>query len=271
MRMRKSTRLAAAGATVVLVAAGVAVASMSGGTAQAATTTGGVKIAYYDQWSVYQNAYYLRNVDTTGVASKLDYLLYDFVNIDPVNLTCFEATKATDPDPAGENDPNAGDGAEDQYADYQMAIAAGNSVDGVGDTNNQPLQGNFNQLKKLKAKHPNLKVLLSIGGWTYSKYFSDVAKTAASRQKFVSSCLDMFIKGNLPVQGGFGGTSTAAGIFDGFDIDWEYPGSSGGHLGNHVDPTNDPANFTALLAEFRNELNTYGSANGGKHMYLTAA
>jgi chitinase len=268
-RTRRTAAVVLAGALVATAAAIPAL--LTGGSVAQAATTGGVKFAYYDQWSVYQNAYYLRNVDASGVAGKLDYLLYDFENIDPVNLTCFEATKATDPDPGGENDPNAGDGAEDQYADYQMAIAAGNSVDGVGDTNNQPLQGNFNQLKKLKAKHPNLKILLSLGGWTYSKYFSDVAKTAASRQKFVSSCITMFLDGNIPASGGFGGPGTAAGIFDGFDIDWEYPGSSGGHLGNHVDPVNDPANFTALLAEFRNELNTYGAAHGGKHYALTAA
>jgi chitinase len=267
LRRRPAWAAGALGALVAVAAALPAVLATGGSVANAATS-GGVKFAYYDQWSVYQNAFYLKSLDTEGIAGKLDFLLYDFENIDPTNLTCFEATKATDPDPAGENDPNAGDGAEDQYADYQMAIAAGNSVDGVGDTNNQPLQGNFNQLKKLKAKYPNLKILLSLGGWTYSKYFSDVAKTSASRQKFVGSCIDMFLRGNIPAAGGFGGAGTAAGIFDGFDIDWEYPGSSGGHLGNHVDPTNDPANFTALLSEFRTELNSYG---GSKHYYLTAA
>jgi chitinase len=80
----------------------------------------------------------------------------------------------------------------------------------------------------------------------------------------------MFIKGNLPEQGGYGGTGSAAGIFDGFDIDWEYPGSPGGHVGNHYS-ADDKANYTKLLAEFRTELDAYGAANGGKHMMLTAA
>src|SRR5699024_12411995 len=115
----------------------------------------------------------------------------------------------------------------------------------------QPLAGNFNQLRQLKAKHPDLKVLVSIGGWTYSKYFSDAAETDDSREHFVSSCLDMFLKGDLPsdLQGGQnGGDAAAAGIFDGIDIDWEYPGSDAGHTGNHYSD-DDPENFTKLLAE----------------------
>jgi len=238
-------------------------------TTGAAATSGGLKVAYYDQWSIYQNAYYLKNVDQSGAASKLNYLIYDFENIDPSNLTCFEATKATDPDPAGENDPNAGDGAEDQFADYQKSFDSTISVDGTSDVYNQPIAGNFHQLQELKKKNPNLKVLLSIGGWTYSKYFSDVAATSASRQKFVSSCINMFIKGNIPASGGYGGNGTAAGIFDGFDIDWEYPASTAGHLGNHESAA-DKANYTALLQEFRTELNAQGSADG-KTYALSAA
>ena len=266
MRLSKHSALAVGAASALLLGAISVVTSQS---ASAAGGSGGITVAYYDQWSIYQNAYYLKNLDTSGAANKLNYLIYDFENIDPVNLTCFEATKATNPDPAGESDPNAGDGAEDSFADYQKSFDATISVNGTADVFNQPIAGNFHQLQELKAKHPNLKILLSLGGWTYSKYFSDAAATSASRQKLVSSCISMFINGNLPSQGGFGGNATAANIFDGFDIDWEYPGSNGGHLGNHVSP-NDTANYTALLQEFRNELNTAGAANG-KTYALTAA
>jgi chitinase len=255
-----------AGAVAAFLGAGPADASSAA--PKAASSSGGVKIAYYDQWSVYGNAFYPKALDTRGIAGKLDILNYSFENIDPVNLTCFEATKASDS--TNENDPNAGDGAGDAFADYQKSFGADISVNGTADAWNQPIVGNFNQLKELKAKYPNLKILVSLGGWTYSKYFSDAAATDASRKKLVSSCIDMFIKGNLPVQGGFGGPGTAAGIFDGFDIDWEYPGSPSGHVGNHYSAA-DTANFTALLAEFRSELNAYGSANGGKKMLLTAA
>jgi chitinase len=225
---------------------------------------GDKNIIYFDQWSIYQNAYYLRDLDR--YADDIDVINYDFANIDPNSKTCFEATKASTPDPGGESDPNAGDGAGDAFADYQKSFGADISVDGTADTYDQPIVGNFNQLKELKARHPNLKVVMSIGGWTYSKYFSDAAATAASRQKFVSSCIDMFIKGNIPAAGGYGGPGTAAGIFDGFDIDWEYPASDAGHVGNHYSP-DDTANYTALLAEFRSELD----ALGGQHYLLTAA
>ncbi|WP_308190609.1 glycosyl hydrolase family 18 protein [Streptomyces sp. HPF1205] len=267
------------GALAVVLNGPAAQATPAAKTQTAAATSGGIKVAYYDQWSIYQNAFYPKALDTEGLAGKLDYLIYDFENIDPANLTCFEATKATDPDPGGESDPNAGDGAGDQFADYQKTFDGSISVDGSSDTWNQPLAGNFHQLQELKKKYPHLKILLSLGGWTYSKYFSDVAATSASRQKFVSSCVDMFIKGDIPASGGYGGPGTAAGIFDGFDIDWEYPASPAGHLGNHYSP-NDTANYTALLAEFRSELDAQGAAGGtsqaggsggGKRYTLSAA
>ena len=112
-------------------------------------------------------------------AGKLDFLNYAFANIHPTDHTCFMANKAASQD---ENNPNAGDGAGDAFADYGKSYGADISVDGVGDVWNQPIQGNFNQLKKLKAQYPNLKILISIGGWTYSKYFSDAASTDAKRQ-----------------------------------------------------------------------------------------
>ncbi|WP_042385709.1 glycosyl hydrolase family 18 protein [Streptacidiphilus melanogenes] len=235
-----------------------------------AAPSGAMKSAYFDQWSIYGNAYYPKNVGTSGAAANMKVVTYAFENIDPTNLTCFETVKASDS--TNESDPNAGDGAGDAFADYQKSYTSDISVDGTSDTWSQPIKGNFNQLRELKAKYPNLRINLSIGGWTYSKYFSDVAATDASRKKFVSSCLDMFIKGNLPtnVSGdASGGTGSAAGLFDGIDIDWEYPASAGGHTGNHYSAA-DTANYTALLAEFRSELDAYG-ATVGKHYMLTAA
>ncbi|MFD7989148.1 glycosyl hydrolase family 18 protein [Kitasatospora indigofera] len=248
----------------------------SGQSAPVSTTTAAapaakpVKSAYFDQWGIYENAYFPKNVGSSGAAGKLDVITYAFGNVHPTSHTCFEAVKASDA--AHEDNPNAGDGAGDAYADYQATFAAADSVDGTADSWEQPIKGNFNQLRQLKAKYPNLRLTMSLGGWTYSKYFSDAAATDASRKAFVSSCVDMFLKGNLPknIAGdASGGVASAAGLFDGIDIDWEYPGSPGGHTGNHYSAA-DKANFTLLLKEFRTQLDAYG-ATVGKKFLLTAA
>ncbi|MEU8267267.1 glycosyl hydrolase family 18 protein [Sphaerisporangium sp. NPDC049002] len=227
--------------------------------------SGYARVGYFVQWGIYGRQYFVRNLDTTGAAAKLTHLNYAFGNIDPVNLTCLNGvTKGTTANP---QDPNQGDGAGDADADYGRPMSAAQSVDGVADTGWENLRGNYNQLRKLKAKYPQLKVLISLGGWTYSKYFSDVAATDASRRKFVSSCVDMYIKGNLPVYNAAGGPGSAAGIFDGIDLDWEWPGAEG-HPGNHVSP-NDKANNTLLIAEFRRQLDAL-TQETGKRYQLTA-
>ncbi|MEV6212815.1 glycosyl hydrolase family 18 protein [Kitasatospora sp. NPDC051914] len=221
------------------------------------------RVGYFTQWGIYGRQYFVKNLDTSGSAAKLDVINYAFENIDPVNLTCLAGvTRGTTANP---QDPDQGTGAGDADADYSRPFSAAQSVDGVADDGWAPLRGNLNQLKKLKAKYPNLKVVVSLGGWTYSKYFSDAAATDASRKKLVSSCIDVWIKGNLPLYNGAGGPGTAAGIFDGIDLDWEWPGSPDGHAGNHWS-ANDKANLTALLAEFRTQLD----ALGGPHRLLTA-
>ena len=227
------------------------------------------RVAYYGNWDLYANDYTLKKVHDTGAADQLTTLVYSFENIHPTTLECFQAVSPVTND---DTNPKAGDGAADAYADYQYVFPADRSVDGVADSPTQPLRGNFNQLKKLKQLHPNLKIVLSIGGWTFSKYFSDAAQPA-HRTAFVSSCIDMFIRGNLPtnIAGDTtaGGPGVAAGIFDGLDIDWEFPGSPNGHVGNHYSPS-DTDNFTALLAEFRSQLNAQGAIDG-KTYRLTAA
>ena len=133
-------------------------------------------------------------------------------------------------------------------------------ADGV----NQKLRGNFNQLRELKAAHPGLKALISIGGASLSSNFSNIALTAASRQKFVTSCINLFIKGNLPVAGSAGGAGVGKGVFDGIDIDWEFPVTGPGGR------SSDKHHATLLFQELRRQLDAYGNAVG-RHFLLTAA
>ncbi|HZN19326.1 MAG TPA: glycoside hydrolase family 18 protein [Micromonosporaceae bacterium] len=208
-----------------------------------------VKVGYFTQWGIYRRNFLVREVHTAGMAAKLTHINYAFANVG-ADGRCFEANQA---------------GVGDAWADYQKRFKAGESVDGVGDVYTQPLAGNFNQLRKLKAMYPHLKVMLSIGGWTWSRYFSDAALTPASRQAFAASCIDLFLKGNLPIIGTspHGGPGSGYGVFDGFDIDWEWPGSEG-NPGNIVRPE-DKQNFTLLLAELRRQLDEYGAQTGRRY------
>ena len=229
--------------------------NVSGPSNQISVTTssappGGSKkrIAYFAQWGIYGRNFKVRNIDTSGQAAQLTHIHYAFGNVNEQGR-CFEVNQL---------------GQGDAWADYQTRFSAADSVDGVADVFNQPLAGNFNQLKELKAKYPNLKVIMSLGGWTWSRNFSTAA-LPANRQAFVASCIDLFIKGNLPMIGGEpqGGPGSAFGVFDGIDLDWEWPGSEG-NVGNIIRPE-DKANFTALVAEFRSQLNAYGSQVGRQY------
>ncbi|RVX38185.1 chitinase [Nonomuraea polychroma] len=194
--------------------------------------TGFKRVAYFIQWGVYARNYHVKDVDTTGAAAKLTHLNYAFGFVNAEG-TCYSA---------------------DPWADWQRPVPAEQSVDGVADAPGQALNGNLNQLRKLKAKHPGLKVMISLGGWTGSKYFSDAVLTAESRAKLARSCVDLWLRGDLPgLEPGAG-----AGVFDGIDLDWEWPGSSGAE-GNIIRPE-DKQNFTLFVEELRSQLKAYSRA-----------
>ncbi|MBA8826854.1 chitinase [Saccharopolyspora lacisalsi] len=220
---------------------------------EAASQAGARKVGYFTQWSIYDRDYFVKNIDTSGSAAELTHINYAFANLD-ASGQCFQG-----------NAP----GEADAWADYQRRFTAARSVDGVADSYDQPMAGNLNQLAELKEKYPHLKVYISIGGWSWSDDFHAAAATAQSRTAHVKSCIDMWLRGDLPRIGGApqGGEGVAAGIFDGVDIDWEWPGSEGGP-GNVVDPA-DKQNCTALLREWRTRLDAL-EAEAGEPYDLTA-
>lgn len=195
----------------------------------------------------------------TSMADQLTFINYAFANT-------YAKNGGYECDMVSSAESGTGTGG-DAYADYQRQPAR--TVDGKTIPWDAKLTGNFAQLKLLKAAHPNLRVFISIGGWSWSKNFSAAAKTDALRKQLVSSCVKMFIAGDLPVQDGRGGPGAAKGVFDGIDIDWEYPGG-GGMAYNSVDTVNDKHNFTLLMAEFRAQLDAQGALDG-KRYALTAA
>lgn len=111
------------------------------------------------------------------------------------------------------------------------------SKDGLCASDNPALdEKNFAALREIKKQFPNLEILLSVGGYAHSAYFSDAAASEDSRRAFAQSCL------SLLAQAGF----------DGLDIDWETPVSGG--LPENVHRPEDKQNFTLLLLELRRAL-----------------
>src|SRR5699024_5327543 len=112
--------------------------------------------------------------------------------------------------------------------------------------------GNFEELRKLKEENPNLSTLLSVGGWSCTHKFSDLAADPEARETFAQSAVDI-----IHTYG-----------FDGIDVDWEYP-VGGGLEGNDVSDA-DKHNMTLLLKDIREALDEAGEEDG-EHYLLTIA
>ena len=173
-------------------------------------------IGYYTSWSIYARNYEVADIP----AEKVNVINYAFANINPNTGTIVLG---------------------DPYADIDKFYPGDCWDEGC-------LRGNFHQLQILKQNYSHLRTLISVGGWTWSTYFSDVAMTEESREIFAQSCVDFIVE--------YG--------FDGIDIDWEYP-VEGGLEGNHNNSL-DKQNFTLLLQKIRELLDLQSSIDG--HDYL---
>jgi len=111
---------------------------------------------------------------------------------------------------------------------------------------------NFAALRDLKQRYPHLQVLISFGGWTGSKYFSEAA-LPQNRARFIASIINTFL---LPFPG----------VFDGVDLDWEYPVRGG--VAGIINRPEDRENLTALIGELRVALDRVTPA---KHYLITIA
>ena len=161
-------------------------------------------VAYYGNWDIYTRNYQPQQIP----ASKLTHLLYSFANVDS-NGTVF---------------------LTDSYADTEKHY----STDSWSEPGNN-VYGCIKQLQLLKATNRNLKVLLSIGGWTYTNTDHAMDKPMATSQgiqRFAASCVELIRD--------YG--------FNGVDVDWEYP----------TDKEQGSA-FLALLQEIRRQMDDYAN------------
>lgn len=178
-------------------------------------------IGYYAGWKCYSN-YEPKNIPV----EKLTHINYAFANIENGEVVL-----------------------GDKWADIEKPY---------GDEDSKcPIKGNFNQLLNpvgpLKQRNPLLQVLISVGGWTWSKNFSDVASTEESREKFAISCATFINR--------YG--------FDGIDLDWEFP-VKGGMDGNIHRPE-DGENYILLLKQIRNHLLQLSAINRRQYLLTIAS
>ncbi|AYV85525.1 MAG: glycosyl hydrolase family 18 [Satyrvirus sp.] len=170
-----------------------------------------VVMAYYTEWSIYQENFSVSQIPV----NSLTHILYAFMLPNPnqadynlwANNWAFPAKPYTPP-------PTVPEGtlvSQDGYAN------------GINITN----------LKNLKTQNPNIKILISVGGWSMSWIFSKIFADPTLRSNFVNSTVQFVVSNG----------------FDGVDLDWEYPGIQG--IGfNYVSP-NDPANLALTLQNLR--------------------
>ncbi|MEU6079612.1 glycoside hydrolase family 18 chitinase [Streptomyces sp. NPDC047108] len=204
------------------------------GTLTVRTTGGGggggkVKLGYFTEWGVYDRNYHVKNLVTSGSAAKITHINYAFGNVQGGRCTVGEA-----------------------FPDYEKAYTAEQSVDGVADTWDQPLRGSFNQLRKLKKMYPHIKVLWSFGGWTWSGGFGQAVQNPTA---FAKSCHDLVEDPRW------------ADVFDGIDLDWEYPNACGLSC-----DSSGPAAFRTMMQAMRSAFGgdlvtaaiTADASSGGK-------
>ena len=192
-------------------------------------------VIYYGEWSIYpgQKNFY---------PSKMNPKLITHLNFAFMDM-----------------DKNGDLVLTDEYADFQITTLP----ELAGINYGAPYAGVLGALAILKIQNPHLKVGISVGGWTRSGDFPAVSADKAKRQNFASNIVKF-----IDYLG-----------YDFVDIDWEYPTAErkGDPEGNGVQidegcpgSPEDTENFTLLLKEIRNELDTLGKKNG-KYYELSVA
>ncbi|WP_211746525.1 glycosyl hydrolase family 18 protein [Paenibacillus sp. Marseille-Q4541] len=187
-------------------------------------------ISYFPNWAVYEEGRNFQPEDV--VVSKLTHVNYAFADL------CWRAINSK-----GEPCQDANIPLQSDYVfDGEMII---------GDKEKDI--DNLARFNAMKSENPNLKMMISVGGWSWSDNFSNMAKNEITRRAFADSAVDFLRAYNL----------------DGLDIDWEYP-VEGGEDNNSRGPE-DKENFTLLMKTVREALDAAGSEDGVYYLLTIAS
>ncbi|MDP4132151.1 MAG: glycosyl hydrolase family 18 protein, partial [Bacteroidota bacterium] len=110
---------------------------------------------------------------------------------------------------------------------------------------------NFKNLLLLKVQNPDLKIVISVGRWTWSKHFSDAVPTDTATRNFAYSAVDIVARYGI----------------NGIDIDWEYPGMMGD---SNIYRPEDKEHYTDLFKDLRQVLDSLGRFTGKTYFVTTA-
>lgn len=169
-------------------------------------------IAYYPNWQWYDR-------NKLVAPASIDYSKYSIIN-----YSFFKPM------------PNGAIVETDAWADENLLFGQNDWVNGGYVPNTSLID---------LAHNGNVKVMVSIGGWTLSDNFPGIAANATKRSYFASECNRL-----LQVYG-----------FDGIDLDWEYPG-----FAEHNGTAADGGNFTLLVQEIRDSIDALGLISGKDYL-----
>lgn len=214
----------------VLLSLALLVTMIPAGADTAKAASGKNIVVYFPNWGIYNSAH--RSI-TVGM------MPWDKITV--INHAFFEV------------DSSFKLASTDTFADFDKMMDHSEGWD-----TNQ-LRGHFGEYKYYKNLYPNVKIIISVGGWTRGQNFHAMAATSSSRAVFIQSVIDFLKK--YP-------------FIDGIDLDWEYPG-----VNRAADPNDqydkgcpggpeDKQNFTSLLREIRQAYNNNGLS--GKLLTIAA-
>lgn len=191
--------------------------------------------ATYERDSVYQRNFKVADIaGAIGTRNRLTYLNYGYASLGKGQdglLRC-----SYDDDAAGRN--NA-------FTDYSRTFAAPDAVDRRADDRYTRVRGNFYQIQKLQWTRGTAP-LISVGGPGKHADLAEAARTEEGRRALAQSCVEVYIKGDLPWgQSSTGGWGAGKGVFQGINIEWLSP-----RAGASID-WND---YLALTRAFRDAL-----------------